>query len=206
MKRIGIFGGSFDPVHIGHLILAESCRESLKLDTVLLIPAEVSPFKTEQRPSSSKHRLEMLELATSGNPFFSVDDRELKRGGISYTVDTLTNIKQEQSDCELFLLMGADSLVDFGRWKAPETICELASPAIVHRPGNAMIPWDVLRPYLDPKRLQAVMNSSIEMPLIDISSRDIRHRVSISRSIRYRVPPAVEAYIHQHRLYLPEEQ
>src|SRR5690606_24290783 len=115
--RLGIYGGSFDPVHYGHLLLAESCRESCRLDRVAFIPAAVSPHKRDVPPSESKHRVEMLRLAIAGNDAFEISTIELDRGGVSYTVETVAAMAELHPGAELFLLMGADSLVDFPTWR-----------------------------------------------------------------------------------------
>ena len=129
MKRIGVYGGSFDPVHMGHLLLAEYCRVECKLDQVQFVPASVSPHKTEDAPASGKDRVEMLQLAIGGNSAFELNDLELQRGGVSYTVDTVTQIQQQHEDAELFLMMGADSLVDFPSWRDPAGICRFRDVA-----------------------------------------------------------------------------
>src|SRR5262245_26343708 len=132
--RLGLFGGSFDPVHYGHLLLAETCRESAQLDQVWFVPAAVSPHKQGHSVTVAAHRIQMLRLAIAGHSPFDVCDYEIARGGVSYTVDTLEEVRKKLPDAELFLLMGADSLADFPTWRQPERICELALPLIVHRP------------------------------------------------------------------------
>lgn len=199
--RIGIFGGSFDPVHVGHLLLAESCREQSKLDRILFIPNSVSPFKQSQQHAPNQNRLEMLQLAISGHEGFSIDSSELDRGGVSYTVETLEHLKQTRPSDELFLLMGADSLAEFAHWRSPQRICELSKIVVVHRAGSADPDWNVLAPFMSVDQLAATKNLHVEMPPIGLSSREIRSRVHDEKSIRYRVPRAVEVYIDQHGLY-----
>ncbi len=143
----------------------------------------------------------MIKLAISGIEYFGVDERELHRGGVSYTVDTLREFKEERGVAELYFIMGSDSLADFGRWRQPESICQLAVLAIVQRGGDPPIDWSVLRPYCPEERLQAIQASTIHTALIELSSSDLRARVAAGKSIRFRVPRAVEVYIQQHSLY-----
>lgn len=200
MQRIGIFGGSFDPVHIAHLILAECCRESLALDRVLFIPAFISPLKQSSQPVDPKHRIEMLRLAIGGNPSFHLDTRELDRGGVSYTIDTVSALKSDYPAAELFLLMGADSVRDLPRWRSPEALLSLVSIGAISRGGFGAPPWDSIRHLATEERWTQIQNQ-VDAPELEISSRNLRHRISSRQSIRYQVPAAVEMYIHQHRLY-----
>jgi nicotinate-nucleotide adenylyltransferase len=199
--RIGLLGGTFDPVHYGHLLLAESCREQGRLDEVWFIPAAVPPHKQNQTLSTSAARLEMLRLAVGGHEAFRVSEIELARGGISYTADTLTAIRAERSEAELFLLLGADSLVDLPTWREPRRILELAEPMTVGRPGSAIPNYCVLEGLVDPARLAKFGANHVEMPLVGISSRDLRRRAAEGRSIRYQTPRAVERYIETAGLY-----
>ncbi|MEQ8790355.1 MAG: nicotinate-nucleotide adenylyltransferase [Pirellulaceae bacterium] len=199
--RLGIFGGSFDPVHFGHLLLAESCREQCRLDEVWFVPAAVPPHKQEDERTEAKHRVEMLELAIAGNPAFRVSTLELDRGGVSYTVSTLAAIGEQQPEAELFLLVGGDSLRDLATWREPERICRLATPAAVGRVGSPPADYSSLEPIVSAERLAHIRRHAVEMPLVDLSSTDIRRRIAAGRSIRYMTPRAVEMYISQHGLY-----
>ncbi len=199
--RIGIFGGSFDPVHYGHLLLAESAREQLSLDEVRLIPAAQPPHKTDQLISPGNQRLEMLHLAVGGHDALIVDSSELDRGGVSFTVDTLQQIADAQQAATLFLILGADSLHDLPQWREPERICQLAIPTAVRRAGSPPVSVLPLQPLVSPERLQEFAEHQIEMPVVELSSTDIRQRVRQGRSIRYRTPRAVEEFIATHRLY-----
>jgi nicotinate-nucleotide adenylyltransferase len=202
-QRIGIFGGSFDPIHQGHLIVAESFRESMSLDSVVFLPAYVSPFKTETIPTSDKHRVEMLRLAIGGNGSFRLDDREIKRGGISYTVDSLRAMHEERPGTEFFMLVGSDSLVGFDRWREPEAVLSLAQLVVAHRGGwGGGIAWEDLARVASPGQLTAVQSRILDVPQIEIASRDLRRRVREGRTIRYLVPAAVEAYIREHCLWV----
>ncbi|MEL7264106.1 MAG: nicotinate (nicotinamide) nucleotide adenylyltransferase [Planctomycetota bacterium] len=212
-KRIGIYGGSFDPVHLGHLIAAEAFAETLSLDAVHLIPTAVSPLKPGGPVASDEQRLEMLRMAAGGLQHLIVDDREIRRGGSSYTVDTLASFHQSgepsedgngetmSDDVELFLLVGADSLVTFSQWKEPEKILRLATLAVANRGGHAPIDYDYLKPHTDAETLQRITQHQIDMPQIDISSSDLRDRIAKKHSIRFRVPAAVRSMIANEGMY-----
>jgi nicotinate-nucleotide adenylyltransferase len=199
--RLGIFGGSFNPVHYGHLLLAESCREACGLDQVWLVPAAVPPHKQNAVLAPGKSRLEMLELALAGNEVLRPSGMELDRGGVSYTVDTLSQIASEQPGGTLFLLMGADSLADLPTWREPARICTLASPIVVRRAGSSEPDFSVLAPMVSAATLADIRRLQVEMPIIGLSSTDLRERAAAGRSLRFRTPRAVEKYIETHGLY-----
>lgn len=200
MQRIGMFGGSFDPIHIAHLILAECCREALELEQVLFIPAFISPLKQDSHPIDAKHRVEMIRLAIGGNPAFRIDTRELDRGGVSYTIDTVRELKQEYPNAELVLLMGADSVRDLPKWRSPGELLELVSIGAISRGGLGEPPWESIRGLVSEERwLQ--LQKRIDAPQLELSSGSLRQRVASGQSIRYQVPAAVEMYIQQHQLY-----
>lgn len=199
--RLGVFGGSFNPVHYGHLLLAESCREQCHLDEVWLLPAASPPHKQDHSLAEGKHRLAMLELALGGHPQISASDRELQRGGVSYTIDTLEDLQQSRPEAELFFLMGADSLVELPTWRAPERICTLATPVAVRRAGAPEPSWEPLRSLLSERRIAELQAFQVEMPLIGLSSTAIRAAIAEGRSVRFQTPRAVEKYIETHRLY-----
>src|SRR5437016_3723431 len=137
--RLGVFGGTFDPVHLGHLILAEQCREQAKLDQVLFVPAARPPHKLDRELTKLQQRVEMLALAISGQPAFKIDEREQKRPGPSYTYATLEELRQDDPSAELFLIVGADSLHDLPGWVQPRRILELATLLVVPRTG-----WEII--------------------------------------------------------------
>ena len=199
--RLGIFGGSFDPIHYGHLILAEHCREQAELDEVWFVPSATAPHKQDGAQLSKRQRMELVELAIRGHPAFRVSNMELERGGISYTVDTLNQIREERPEDELFFLMGADSLGHFASWKEPTQICELALPLVVNRPGADDVDLEKLRPFVGDSRMEALAAVQIQSPLIEISSSEIRRRVGAGESIRYLLPRSVEKYIEAQKLY-----
>ncbi|MEM1060994.1 MAG: nicotinate-nucleotide adenylyltransferase [Planctomycetota bacterium] len=201
--RIGIFGGTFDPVHYGHLLLAERCRELLSLDEVRLVPAGDPYHKDRDDVTPAKARAEMLEFATAGNPRFVVDRREIKRSGPSYTIDTLRELRSERPDDELYLLMGADSLADLPNWREPEEILELAVVVAVTRPGEEISQPDELAELWGGRSADRIR--VVGLPLIELSSSDLRQRVCSGRSVRYMTPAAVTAYIEAQGLYEPAE-
>ncbi len=188
-------------MHIGHLLVAETVRDQLKLDKVLWIPAFQSPLKQEWLPTDSKDRVEILRLAIGGHPHFELDTREIDRGGVSFTIDTIRSLQADQPDHEWFLVMGADSLIDLERWKEPAELCRLTMPVVVARGG--MPPPDLghFAKFVDADRLATIQAHRIVMPEIEISSRDLRLRVAQGRSIRYQVPASVEAFIRNQQLY-----
>lgn len=201
--RIGIFGGSFDPIHQGHLILAENCREQAQLDQVLFMPCAMSPHKLEGAHGSDRQRLEMLDFAIGGHPQFVRSDMEIKRGGVSYTVETLRELSAAQPDNEWFLLMGADSLESFSSWREPAEILQLAKPIVVGRPGST-IDLQTLAPLSSASYVEELGELSVESPLIEISSSTIRSRVADQQSVRFLLPRSVEKYIETQKVYLPK--
>jgi len=200
--RVGLFGGSFDPVHYGHLLLAEACREQCDLDEIWFLPAAVPPHKQGSSLSSGEARAEMLELAVAGNTGFLVSRFELDRGGVSYTVDTLRHFSEETPEAELFFLMGADMLHDLPNWREAETVCRLAVPIVAQRPGEDAVDYGGLAPVASAERIARFRDFQIDMPQIDLSSSEIRQRVAEGLSIRYRTPRAVQKYIQTHGLYV----
>jgi nicotinate-nucleotide adenylyltransferase len=197
--RLGIFGGTFDPVHYGHLLLAEQCREQCRLDEVRFIPVGVPPHKLAQTIASGTARAEMLELAVAGHERFSVDRRELKKPAACFTVETLAELHAEDPARELFFLMGADSLRDFRTWREPGRILELATLAVVNRGDEPALDLAPLRQQFGTAASDRVQ--IVTIPGVDLASTDIRRRVAAGRSIRYMTPRAVECYIETHKLY-----
>lgn len=205
--RLGIYGGSFSPIHMGHLLLAEACRERHQLDQVWFVPAAMSPLKQDISPASDAHRAAMIELAIAGHNAFRMNRLELDRGGVSYTVDTLRDIHEQMPDAELFLLVGGDSLADFPRWHAIDEICSLAQVCAVGRAGHNLGELSHLEGILSAAQIDALREHFVPMPLIELSSSDIRRRINEGRSIRYMVPRSVEKYIETQQLFrmqLPE--
>jgi nicotinate-nucleotide adenylyltransferase len=196
--RLGIFGGTFDPVHYGHLLAAEQCREQCRLDEVWFVPAAVPPHKAGVEISPGKARAEMLELAVAGLPQFRVSRMELERDGPSYTVDTLAVLRRDDPTRELFLILGADSLADFATWREPRRVAELATILAVNR-GRVTPDVSAAAQQLG-REFQALVQV-VEMPAVDLASTDIRRRVREGRSIQFMTPRAVDVYLRQHNLY-----
>jgi nicotinate-nucleotide adenylyltransferase len=197
--RLGILGGTFDPVHFGHLLLAEQCREQCRLDELWLVPAGQPPHKTHQVLTPGRVRAEMLELATAGHSGFHVQSLELDRPGPSFTVDTLQQLHDADPDRQLFFLIGADSLVELPAWREPRRIVELARLVVVNRGQGPLPDREPLRSVLGEDGLARI--EIVTMPAVDLSASDIRRRVQAGKSIRYMTPRAVECYIAANNLY-----
>lgn len=194
--RLGLYGGTFDPIHLGHLILAESCREACGLDQVWFVVTATPPHKRSERTPVSD-RLEMARIATAGHPSFEVSEIESGDDGPHYSYRTLERLTAERPGDDLFFLIGADSLADLPTWRQPERVAELATIVVVNRPGidpAVMAGPPDLGPAARPVRF-------VTIPPIGISSTDLRRRVAEGWSIRYQVPRGVEAYIVEQGLY-----
>jgi nicotinate-nucleotide adenylyltransferase len=183
--RVGVFGGTFDPVHVGHLAIAQAALESAKLDRVVFVPARRSPLKGRGPLASEADRFAMLDAATRGEPRFSVSRVELEREGPSYTVDTLEALKGEG---QLHLILGSDALADLPRWRSPGRIRELAKILVARRPGA-------------PEPDTALGAVTFDAPQLDISSRELRARLTRGLSVRYLVPDDVWRHIERRGLY-----
>jgi len=190
-------GGTFDPIHLGHLIVASELRASLNLDRILLIPNARSPLKNVSAISSTNDRLSMLHLAVSGIDWLEVSTAEIDRGGVSYTVETLALLAAHNPLSTLVFLMGADSLYDLPRWRRPNEILALAEIGVASRPG---IGFDIAG-IIAALPAAAGRVTTISTPSIEISATDIRHRVRAGRPITFQVPAEVERYILTNRLY-----
>jgi len=191
-RKIGILGGTFDPIHLGHLVLAEQVKEKLKLDQVVFIPCFCPPHKTRRKLSPAKDRFCMTRLALEDNPFFSVSDIELKRRGPSYTVDTLRQLKDLYPDSKIYFLTGSDVLNEICTWKDPEQIYKLVKVVIAERPG-----FDEF----DSENHFAKKSIIVKITGMDVSSSQIREKVKKWKSIKYLVPFKVEEYIKRKKLY-----
>ncbi|HYZ93879.1 MAG TPA: nicotinate-nucleotide adenylyltransferase [Actinomycetota bacterium] len=186
-------GGTFDPIHHGHLLAAEEARHAFSLDKVLFVPAGNPWQKDDKDVTPGEQRLEMTKLATDGNPSFEVSRLELDREGPTYTIDTLRAVREQQPDDELFFITGADAISQILTWKDPSDVLDLATFVAVTRPGHR----------LDDAGSQGAGERIVvlEIPALAISSTDIRRRVAEGRPIRYLVPDAVARYIADHGLY-----
>ena len=196
--RVGVLGGSFDPPHIGHLILAEEARDQLGLDRVLFAPAGQQPLKRGQVVTAVEDRVRMTELAIAGNASFEVSRGDVDRPGPHYTVDLIAIIAQAlPAGAELYFLMGFDSLRDLPKWREPERLLAAARLVALTRPDTP-IDWPALEAALPGARARVRL---LDMPELEIASRDLRERVRTGRSIRYMVVDSVRAYIEAQGLY-----
>ena len=198
---IGILGGSFDPVHVGHLWMAESALEQLPIEHVRWIPAATSPLKPHGPVASNEHRLQMLRLALSGQSGLVIDDWELRQDSVSYTLLTLEYLQEQFPDRPLYLIIGADSLASFDRWREPEQILKRCHLAVIARGGDPPPDYSILDGMTDETQIQRIRESQIQMPQIEISSSDLRNRIATGRSIRFRVPHPVATLIDNEKMY-----
>jgi nicotinate-nucleotide adenylyltransferase len=199
--RIGILGGTFDPVHLAHLNLAEQCREQAELDQVWFVPSARPPHKQDRPVTPFHHRAEMLRLAIAGHAAFRVDELEGERSGVSYTADTLAELQKRHPGDEFHFIIGSDCLPDLVHWREPARILTLAGLIIVNREGWPVWPEEQLRGDLRVGSQVLIRQRVVQTPTIGISSSDLRERARAGRSIRYQVPRAVECYIQTHHLY-----
>ncbi|HEU4962675.1 MAG TPA: nicotinate-nucleotide adenylyltransferase [Bacilli bacterium] len=197
--RLGIFGGSFDPIHIGHLVAAQVALEEANLDRIVFIPAGQNPLKVGRAITAGAHRLKMVELAIRSHPQFAVSDWELHRPGPSYTVDTLEHICREYPEAELFFLIGADNLKLLPKWKAVDRIVELATILAVTRPGFDLHLGAETVLALYPNLAERIRY--IEIPGLDISSTWIRERLVKNRTVEHLLPAEVIGYSKENKLY-----
>ena len=206
MVRYGIYGGAFDPLHLGHLLLAESCLRQAKLDRVLFVPTGVSPHRSgkEHYRASAEDRLTMIESAIIGYEEFLVSRYEVDRQETSYTVETLQHFHRQFAlvEPQFFLLMGADMFNDLPNWHEAGEICNLALPLVVIRPDTPPPYFAALSTITSADRVEEIRQSAVMMPQIGISSTQIRSRVAAGESIRFQVPRNVETYIASRGLYL----
>ena len=197
---VGLFGGTFDPPHVAHQIVAEAVREQFALEQVWWTPAHTAPHKADAATagaSSPQHRLAMTRRATASHPAFAVRREELRRGGTSYTVETLRRLTERHPDTRFSLILGGDSLAGFSSWRRPEEIVRRTAQLLVYRRPGADADTDALPPALaEPVRFA-------DAPLLDVSSTALRARRRRGRSLRYLVPAPVRAYIEEHNLYAP---
>ncbi|CCO07907.1 nicotinate-nucleotide adenylyltransferase [Desulforamulus hydrothermalis] len=199
MQKICLMGGTFDPIHYGHLVVAEEVRQKFNLPKVLFIPAARPPHKTDQDITDATHRVNMVRLAVASNPYFAVSTLEVARQGLSYTIDTVRQIKQLYQTEKIYFITGADAVLQIINWKEAAQLLSMCTFIAATRPGYnlnnlqsslASLPQDIIERILP-----------LEVPALSISSSDIRQRVREGRSIKYLLPEAVEAYIFKNRLY-----
>ena len=198
--RIGIFGGTFDPIHMGHLILAEQCRDQAGLDQVWFMPSAHPPHKADRPVTRFEQRCEMLELAIAGHAAFRVERLEKDLPPPSYTAETLAELSRRHPTDEFFLLMGSDQLPDLPMWHEPLRVIEQAGLIVVPRPGVMLWTAERLATALGVD-ISQVRLRFVACPMIEIASRELRRAIADGMSIRYLVPRAVEEYIRDRKLY-----
>lgn len=194
--KLGVFGGTFDPPHVGHLIVAEDVAAALKLDRVIFIPTGTHPLKGERVGTTADLRVQMIAAATSDSELFVVDERETLRPGLSYTIDTIHELRTENPGAELYLLVGSDILSEIHRWHRIEELAQSARLVVMTRPGADT----------DPGRVAGVSVLSVGVTDVEISSSDIRERVRTGRPYRYLVPDTVYQIMVKHSLYRDQER
>jgi len=198
--NVGILGGTFDPVHSGHLILAEVAREQLNLNEVLFIPAGQPWLKVERTITPGEHRLQMLRLALDDTPYFRTSEMEIKRSGPTYTIDTINALKKHLSaEDELFFILGQDNLMQLPQWHDAPELIKLCYLVAAPRPGVKKPDLKALEAEIPGIRQRVML---MKEPLVDISATDIRERVARGLSVRHLVPEPVNRYIKEHRLYI----
>lgn len=198
MKKVGIMGGTFDPIHIGHLLVAEAAREDYHLDEVWFMPSHIPPHK-EQAGSSGQQRLQMVQAAIEGHPSFKLIDIEIRRGGISYTIDTVKELKQQYTEVDFYFIIGADMVNYLPHWERIEELAALVTFIGVKRPGSELRLEEL------PEYLQRNVRLA-QMPQMDLSSTAIRERVASGRSIRYMVPESVYQIIVRSGAYETQQR
>ncbi len=208
-KKIGLFGGTFNPIHLGHLRGAEEIREAFQLHEVIFIPAALPPHKTAERITEAQHRLEMVKLAIHKNSHFTTSDIELKRPGKSYSIETIRYFR-ERFQSSLYFILGRDAFVDIETWKDFQNLFSLCNFIVMTRPGiqkGPLLPEALMPAFRYDQGASAWMHVSgntiffKEINFLDISSTKIRELVEKGESVKYLIPPEVEAYIENHGLY-----
>lgn len=199
-KKVGILGGTFDPVHIAHLILAENAWQQFQLDTVLIMPSGDPPHKADREISSAEHRIRMLQLAIDDNKHFKLSTIEVERKGKTYTAETLTMLCENHPDCEYYFIIGADSLFQLEAWYHPEVVMRHAILLAAVRDDMQIPEVKVQMEHL--KKQYHAQIYLLHTPDMSLSSSTIRERISKGESIKYMVPKDVEKYIYQNKLYL----
>ncbi len=204
ITKLGIYGGTFDPIHFGHLVVAEYVREACQLDQVIFVPSARPPHKDLEEVLDSYYRYAMVELAIEDNPHFTVSSLEIDRKGMSYTVETISAYQQKFPGVEIYFILGVDALLLMNTWKDVDHLAEICRFVVVTRPGYQLNRGD--------ERFQGVPALMwekmvvVSIPGHSISSSDVRKRIALGKTIRYLVPAVVEKYIEEHNLYRNEEK
>lgn len=202
-RNIGVLGGSFNPVHVGHLMMAQGAVDALNLEKVLFVPAGHPPHKDLATLADATHRLRMLRLAIEGNSRFEASEIELRRQGPSYTIDTMRHLRQEYGEgCGLYFIIGADSIQELPLWKDVATLVLLCKIVPLSRPGERSgDEIQHLAQAVGEQNARELLGRLLRIPLVDVSSSDIRRRIAAGLSIRYLVPEPVRLYIEENHLY-----
>lgn len=201
-KRIGVFGGSFDPVQNGHLQVAEAVSRQRDLDRVVFVPALLQPIKSERPLAPGEHRLAMIRLAIHDAPAFEVSDTELRRPGKSFTIDTIQEFRRKLGPRpELFFIIGSDSVAELPRWKNVEKLADLCSIIVAARPGWPLDALDALAARLPPDRVETMKSLAVRTTKNTVSSTEVRKRLAAGESVEHLVPKAVADYIARNKLY-----
>ncbi|MBI4302702.1 MAG: nicotinate-nucleotide adenylyltransferase [Chloroflexi bacterium] len=196
--RVGVLGGTFDPIHIAHLFVAEEVSYKLGLAQVIFVPAGQPYLKEEKAITLAAHRLEMVRRAIASNPRFQLSTLDIERAGPTYSVDTLVALRQQQPEAQFYFIVGGDTLAELPRWREPARLAELCYLVSVARPGYQSPPWATLEAAIPQARERILV---LDVPQMDISSTEIRARVAQGLPFRYLVPEAVAEYIVEHKLY-----
>lgn len=199
--KIGLFGGTFDPIHIGHLIVAERVRDALGLGKIVFIPSLNPPHKKSHVLAPADARLKMVQWAVEGNPFFEVSEIELGRAAPSYTIETVLEYRRHYSKDALFFIMGGDSLYEVHTWHKAEELVALCEFAVVARPGFAINELDASALHLTRKAFEILTRNIVRMELIGVSSTEVRQRLKEKKSIRYLVPEKVREFLEKGGIY-----
>jgi len=201
IKKYGIMGGTFDPIHVGHLVIAEEIRWKFNLDKVIFVPAGNPPHKDISKITSGEHRYRMTLLATISNSYFDVSTIELEKQGITYTIDTIKELKSLcKNNTEFYFITGADSILELSTWKDVDQLLSMCNFVAATRPGFQLSKIETKVKELESKYNKCIY--TVSTPALQISSTDIRNRIREGRPVKYLLPESVEAYIKKHKLYL----
>ncbi len=208
-RRIGLFGGSFDPVHSGHLHATRAARAAFGLDRVVFVPAAEPPHKIGQRLAEGRHRLAMLELAIAGEPAFEASSIELDRGGRSFTIDTVRALPAaigERDDCEIYLILGSDNLAGLATWRAAGELVDRVQPVVVHRDDDSCAESEpralaLIAERLGPERAEKVRKGRVDLPPVRVTATALRGELAHGKKLLGEIDPAVLRYIEEHGLY-----
>jgi len=201
-KKVALYGGSFDPIHHGHLIVARAVAEKLGIDRVILLPASGPPHKPAAAMAPARDRAYMVRAAIDGEPLFELRDYDLSRRGPNFTIDTVAHFRKELGDeIELYWIIGADSLAELPSWHKVENLVDACHIITARRPSADTMDWERLRLALGEDRVEKLRGGLVASPAIEISSSDVRNRLRLGRSVRYMVPDAVHKFIKDHNLY-----